>query len=116
MTVILEQISKRFGPATVIDALSATFRPGAISVLLGASGCGKTTTLRCIAGLETPDEGRITIAGTDVFRRDGGVSLPSERRELAMVFQSYAIWPHMTVRQNVGLPLRARGADARRVG
>ena len=113
MTVILEQISKRFGPATVIDALSATFRPGAISVLLGASGCGKTTTLRCIAGLETPDEGRITIAGTDVFRRDGGVSLPSERRELAMVFQSYAIWPHMTVRQNVGLPLRARGADAR---
>jgi iron(III) transport system ATP-binding protein len=113
MTVRLEQVSKRFGPTTVIDALSATFRPGAISVLLGASGCGKTTTLRCIAGLETPDEGRITIAGTDVFRRDGGVSLPPERRELAMVFQSYAIWPHMTVRQNVGLPLRARGADGR---
>jgi iron(III) transport system ATP-binding protein len=112
MTVILERISKRFGPNTVIDALSATFRPGAISVLLGASGCGKTTTLRCIAGLETPDDGRITIAGTDVFWSGGGVSLPPERRELAMVFQSYAIWPHMTVRQNVGLPLRARGADA----
>jgi len=113
MTVTLEQVSKRFGPTTVIDALSATFRPGAISVLLGASGCGKTTTLRCIAGLETPDDGRITIDGTDVFWSGGGVSLPPERRELAMVFQSYAIWPHMTVRQNVGLPLRARGADAR---
>jgi iron(III) transport system ATP-binding protein len=113
MTVTLEQVSKRFGPTIVIDALSATFRPGAISVLLGASGCGKTTTLRCIAGLETPDDGRITIAGTDVFCSGGGVSLPPERRELAMVFQSYAIWPHMTVGQNVGLPLRARDADAR---
>ena len=101
-------MSKRFGAATVIDSLSATFRPGAISVLLGASGCGKTTTLRCIAGLETPDEGRIAVAGTDVFWRERGISLPPERRELAMVFQSYAIWPHMTVRENVGLPLRAR--------
>ncbi len=113
MTVALQQVTKRFGNTTVIDALSATFRSGAISVLLGASGCGKTTTLRCIAGLETPDIGRITIAGLDVFRSEGGLSLPPERREIAMVFQSYAIWPHMTVRENVGLPLRARGADAR---
>jgi iron(III) transport system ATP-binding protein len=113
MTVTLEQVSKRFGAITVIDSLSATFRPGAISVLLGASGCGKTTTLRCIAGLETPDEGRISVDGTDVFCRQRGIALPPERRDLAMVFQSYAIWPHMTVRENVGLPLRARGANKR---
>jgi iron(III) transport system ATP-binding protein len=112
MTVTLDQVSKRFGSTVVIDNLSATFRAGAISVLLGASGCGKTTTLRCIAGLETPDEGRISIAELDVFWRAGGVSLAPERREIAMVFQSYAIWPHMTVRENVGLPLRARGVDA----
>jgi iron(III) transport system ATP-binding protein len=112
MTVTLQQVSKRFGETAVIDALSATFRSGAISVLLGASGCGKTTTLRCIAGLETPDEGRITITDLDVFWRERGVSLAPERREVAMVFQSYAIWPHMTVRDNVGLPLRARGVPS----
>lgn len=111
MTVTLEKISKRFGTVTVIDSLSATFRPGAISVLLGASGCGKTTTLRCIAGLETPDHGRIAIGEADVFRSERGLSLPPERRDIAMVFQSYAIWPHMTVRENVGLPLRTRGAN-----
>jgi iron(III) transport system ATP-binding protein len=110
MTVTLEQISKRFGAVTVIDNLSTTFRPGAISVLLGASGCGKTTTLRCIAGLETPDQGRISIDGIDAFCAERGIAVPPERRELAMVFQSYAIWPHMSVRDNVGLPLRARRA------
>jgi iron(III) transport system ATP-binding protein len=107
MTVTLEAVSKRFAAAPVIDSLTTTFRDGNISVLLGASGCGKTTTLRCIAGLETPDEGRITIGGSDVFWHARGIDLPPERRELAMVFQSYAIWPHMTVRENVGLPLRA---------
>jgi len=111
MSVALDQVSKRFGTVTVVDSLSATFRPAAISVLLGASGCGKTTTLRCIAGLETPDRGRITISDTDVFWAERGLSLPPERRDIAMVFQSYAIWPHLTVRENVGLPLRARGAS-----
>jgi len=115
MTVLLEKVTKRFETTTVIDALSATFKPGAISVLLGASGCGKTTTLRCIAGLETPDEGRIAIGATDVFSRERSISLAPEQRELAMVFQSYAIWPHMTVNENVGLPLRARGASKRDV-
>ncbi len=115
MTVLLEKVTKRFETITVIDTLSATFQPGAISVLLGASGCGKTTTLRCIAGLETPDEGRIAIGTTDVFSRERGISLAPEQRELAMVFQSYAIWPHMTVNENVGLPLRARGVGKRDV-
>ena len=113
MTVTLEKVTKRFGTATVIDSLSATFRSGAISVLLGASGCGKTTTLRCIAGLETPDEGHITIGEADVFWHEHGISLAPERRDIAMVFQSYAIWPHMTVGENVGLPLRARGIGKR---
>ncbi len=116
MSVRLEKVTKRFGTTTVIDSLSATFQPGAISVLLGASGCGKTTTLRCIAGLETPDQGRITIGTVDVFSHDNGIALAPEQRELAMVFQSYAIWPHMTVNENVGLPLRARGTSKRDIG
>jgi iron(III) transport system ATP-binding protein len=69
--------------------------------LLGPSGCGKTTTLRSIAGLERPDTGRITIEGREVFSQASGCFLPPEKRELGMVFQSYAIWPHMTVFQNV---------------
>ena len=109
MSVALEDLEKRFGTTLVIDRLSVTFAQGAISVLLGPSGCGKTTTLRCIAGLEQPDAGRISIRGQDVFSRARKVNLPPERRNLAMVFQSYAIWPHMTVAENVRLPLRARG-------
>src|ERR1700761_2504809 len=113
MSVSLEGVTKRFGATPVIQSLSTTFRDGSISVLLGASGCGKTTTLRCIAGLETPDEGRITIGDDDVFWRARNIDLPPERRELAMVFQSYAIWPHMSVRDNVGLPLRAHRVPRR---
>ena len=108
MTVSLEQVNKRFGSTTVIDNLSATFRSGAISVLLGASGCGKTTTLRCIAGLETPDNGRIVISGLDAFWRAGGVALAPERRDIAMVFQSYALYPHMRVKDNLAFGLRRR--------
>lgn len=109
MGVRLAGLSKRFGPTTVIDSLSTTFRSGAISVLLGASGCGKTTTLRCIAGLETPDDGAIVVGDTEVFHRGRGINLPPERRDISMVFQSYAIWPHMTVGENVALPLKAHG-------
>ena len=122
MSVALEGLNKRFGPLTVIDRLSVNFAQGAISVLLGPSGCGKTTTLRCIAGLEQPDSGRISVGGADVFWSERRINLPPERRNLGMVFQSYAIWPHMTVVENVRLPLRARGVvaedgeEARRVG
>jgi len=98
-------------------------RPGAFSVrdvsfavakgefftLLGPSGCGKTTTLRSIAGLETPDRGEIAIGGRTVFSSRSGVVLPVARRDIAMVFQSYAVWPHMTVAQNVAFPLDALG-------
>jgi iron(III) transport system ATP-binding protein len=76
--------------------------------LLGPSGCGKSTTLRCIAGLETPISGEIVIDGRLVFSAEKGISVPTEKRELSMVFQSYAIWPHMTVFENVAYGLKVR--------
>lgn len=119
MSIEVRGLTKRYGPLTVIDDLSLRFASGRISVLLGPSGCGKTTTLRCIAGLEDPAGGEILIEGKTVFDAARGVNLPPERRDIGMVFQSYAIWPHMTVFENVALPLKARGATtpdiARRV-
>ena len=80
-------------------------REGEFLVLLGPSGSGKTTLLRCIAGLETPDDGEILISGQTVFSKRDGIYVPPEDRQIGMVFQSYAIWPHMTVFDNVALPL-----------
>jgi iron(III) transport system ATP-binding protein len=91
-----------------IDTVSFTIAAGEIVVLLGPSGCGKTTTLRCVAGLEHPTSGRIVIGGTAYTDPEAGVLVPPRARNLGMVFQSYAVWPHMTVRQNVAYPLRAR--------
>jgi iron(III) transport system ATP-binding protein len=94
---------------------------GAFTVLLGPSGSGKTTLLRCIAGLETPDDGEIEIDGVPVFSARRKIVVPPERRRLGMVFQSYAVWPHLTVAQNIALPLKyganriARPAIAERV-
>ncbi len=110
MSVLVKGITKAFKPGTnIISDLTGEFRGGEISVLLGPSGCGKTTTLRCIAGLETPTDGEITIDGRVVYSSRQAVSLPPEKRDIGMVFQSYAIWPHMTVHENVMLPLRAHG-------
>jgi iron(III) transport system ATP-binding protein len=109
MSIEIRGLTKRYGGVTVIDDLSLRFASGRISVLLGPSGCGKTTTLRCIAGLEEPDAGRIDIEGEPVFDAGRGLNVPPERRDIGMVFQSYAIWPHMTVFENVALPLKARG-------
>ncbi len=120
MSIEIRGLTKRYGAATVIADLSLRFASGQISVLLGPSGCGKTTTLRCIAGLEEPVAGEILIEGRTVFDAAHGLNLPPERRDIGMVFQSYAIWPHMTVFENVALPLKARGTPrdeiARRVG
>jgi iron(III) transport system ATP-binding protein len=82
---------------------------GEFFTLLGPSGCGKTTTLRSIAGLETPDSGEIAIDGVPVFSSSRRLAVPVAKRDIAMVFQSYAIWPHMTVRENVAFPLDAAG-------
>src|SRR5258707_3876140 len=91
-----------------IDGVSFAVPAGEIVVLLGPSGCGKTTTLRCVAGLEHPTGGEISIAGRLVSSPERGILVPPRLRDLGMVFQSYAVWPHMTVRQNVVYPLRHR--------
>lgn len=100
---------KRFGNAAAVDDISIEVVPGQLLSLLGPSGCGKSTTLRCIAGLERPDSGTIRIGTRIVEDVKGGTFVRANARSIGMVFQSYAIWPHMTVAQNVGYPLRARG-------
>ena len=110
-SVSIRGLAKRFSgkpPTTAIDNLDLQIEQGEFLVLLGPSGCGKTTTLRCIAGLETADEGAIAFGDRTVFDAGGGVNVPPNKRNIGMVFQSYALWPHMTVRKNVGYPLRVR--------
>ncbi|WP_224389471.1 ABC transporter ATP-binding protein [Pseudonocardia sp. ICBG1293] len=91
-----------------IDDVSFAMRPGEFVVLLGPSGCGKTTLLRAIAGLETPDSGSIRIGATTGFCAAQGIAVPPEKRRISMVFQSYALWPHMTAFANVAYPLQCR--------
>ncbi|MBN8987133.1 MAG: ABC transporter ATP-binding protein [Rhizobiales bacterium] len=120
MTATLEVtgLRKQFSVGRpAIDGVSFAVPAGEIVVLLGPSGCGKTTTLRCVAGLEHPTDGEISIAGRVVSSPGSGILVPPRLRELGMVFQSYAVWPHMTVRQNVVYPLKHRKlsrADARK--
>src|SRR5438552_14738596 len=106
--VILDAIAKHFGTVRAVDHVSLEVADGELLTLLGPSGCGKTTTLRMIAGLEHNDAGRITIGGRVVSDPAAGVFVAPERREIGMVFQSYAIWPHMTVFANVAYPLEVR--------
>jgi len=106
----VERLSKVFGTGkAAIDDVSFFVPAGEIVVLLGPSGCGKTTTLRCVAGLEHPTSGEIGIGPDVVSAPERGVLVPPRQRNLGMVFQSYAVWPHMTVHQNVAYPLRTRG-------
>ena len=93
------------GRVHAVDGISLDVADGELFTLLGPSGCGKTTTLRCIAGLETPDGGEITVAGRTLFSSERRVRVPANERGLGMVFQSYAIWPHMNVQKNVAFPL-----------
>jgi iron(III) transport system ATP-binding protein len=108
----LEGVSKRFGGTLAVADLSLTVARGEAVTLLGPSGCGKTTILRMIAGLETPDSGAIEIGGATVYARESRLNLPPETRNIGMVFQNYAIWPHLTVGENVGFPLRVRRLPA----
>lgn len=102
----LERMSKLFGDQTVVNDLSLSLPAGAFTALLGPSGCGKTTTLRILAGLEQLSRGRLLLG--DRLLADEQRHLPPEERNMGMVFQSYALWPHMTVAENVGYPLKLK--------
>ena len=108
-TLDVSDLRKQFSVGRpAIDGVNFAVPAGEIVVLLGPSGCGKTTTLRCVAGLEHPTSGTISIAGRIVSSPAHGILLPPRLRNIGMVFQSYAVWPHMTVRQNVIYPLKHR--------
>ena len=111
--VIVQQLVKTFGTgpgaAPALKGVSLEVEAGELMVLLGPSGCGKSTVLRCIAGLERPTAGRILVGGVDV------TDTPPQARDVAMVFQNYALYPHMTVCENIGFPLRMRGLPAAEV-
>jgi len=106
-TLRVEGLSKIYAGSTGgVKTVDFTLKSGTFFTLLGPSGCGKTTTLRCIAGLETPNLGAIRLGDTSFFDAQAGANIPLNRRNIGMVFQSYAIWPHLTVFENVAFPLR----------
>ncbi|OGQ79261.1 MAG: hypothetical protein A3F90_02555 [Deltaproteobacteria bacterium RIFCSPLOWO2_12_FULL_60_19] len=113
MSVEIRNLTKVFGVGEkgvfAVRGVSLTVEKGAFLTLLGPSGCGKTTTLRCLAGLERPDEGEIILSGQVVVSTSRGIYMPVNQRPIGMVFQSYAIWPHMTVFRNVAYPLQSMG-------
>ena len=108
MKIELKEIGKYFGNDFQIEHLNMTIESKEFTTFLGPSGCGKTTILRMIAGLETPDEGEIWFDDICVFSSKRKINLPPEKRNLGFVFQDFALWPHMTVFENVAFPLRAR--------
>ena len=95
--ILLKGIVKSYGKEVVVKNLDLSVKPDEFLTILGPSGCGKTTTLRMIAGLEEPDQGTIQLGDRVVFSRNDGVVIPPEARGLGLIFQSYALWPHMTL-------------------
>src|SRR4051812_13862837 len=108
VAVLVEDVSRTFGDFVAVNHVSLKVERGEFVTLLGPSGCGKTTTLRMVAGLEQNTGGRISIADRVVSDAASGLFVPPDHRQLGMVFQSYAIWPHMTVFDNVAYPLKIR--------
>lgn len=104
-SITINNLTKKFGDVVAINNVSLTIEPGSFLTLLGPSGCGKTTLLRCIAGLEDPDGGEIYIGDKLVFSYNKGISIPPGQRELGLVFQNYALWPHMKVDKNITFAL-----------
>jgi multiple sugar transport system ATP-binding protein len=103
--IIIKNLTKKFGDVVAVNNVSVTIDPGSFLTLLGPSGCGKTTLLRCISGLEDPDDGEIIIGDKLVYSRSKGISLPAGERDLGLVFQNYALWPHMNVYKNITFAL-----------
>lgn len=104
--IVLKNLTKRWGKFYGTDNLNLTIHDASFVTLLGPSGCGKTTTLRMIAGLETPTSGQITIGGETVFDSEKGINIPANKRKVGFLFQNYALWPNMTVYQNIAFGLK----------
>ena len=104
----LKGIKKSYGKELAVHNLDLTVNSGDFLTILGPSGCGKTTLLRAIAGLEEPDSGEIQFGDRMVFSQIEGVIIPPEKRNVGFIFQSYALWPHMTVEQNITLALKEK--------
>jgi ABC-type sugar transport system ATPase subunit len=104
-TIRINNLTKHFGNVVALNSVSLVIEPGTFLTLLGPSGCGKTTLLRCLAGLEEPDGGEIFIGDKLIFCYDKGISLPPGKREMGLVFQNYALWPHMKVNKNITFAL-----------
>lgn len=107
--ITIENLVLHYGRHRAVKGLDLTVKEGEALVLLGQSGCGKTSTMRCVAGLEVPTSGRISLGERVVFDGASGVNVPPNKRNVGMVFQSYAVWPHRTVFENVSFPLRMKG-------
>jgi iron(III) transport system ATP-binding protein len=110
--LVVEDLHLAYGDNPILKGVSMTLNPGEVVALLGASGSGKTTILRSVAGLEQPSRGRISIGSAVLYDGAAGIDLPVEKRNLGLVFQSYALWPHRTVFGNVAYGLRLRGTAA----
>lgn len=109
--VRIEKLVKRFGSVKAVAGVDIHIPEGKIITLLGPSGCGKTTTLRCVAGFENADEGKIWIGDQLIFDAKEKINISPQKRGMGMVFQSYAVWPHMSVFENIAFPLRIRKAS-----
>jgi ABC-type sugar transport system ATPase subunit len=109
LPIEFRNLTKRYGGAVAVDDVSLRVEAGEFLTLLGPSGCGKTTILRCLAGLEVPDSGSITIGDRVVSDAERSIFVPPGKRGLGLVFQSYALWPHMTVEQNIAFGLEIQG-------
>jgi ABC-type Fe3+/spermidine/putrescine transport system ATPase subunit len=115
MECTVTNLSKLFKGKPALNDVSATFPEGKITVILGPSGSGKTTLLRCIAGLETADVGNIMLGGRAVFDSAKSVNVPPHKRDIGMVFQSYGLWPHLTVAGNIGFPLKIKNMGSAQI-
>ena len=110
--LVVDDLHLQYGDTQILKGVSLTLKPGEVVALLGASGSGKTTLLRSVAGLESPSRGRIAIGEAVLYDGAAGIDMPVEKRSLGLVFQSYALWPHRTVFENVAYGLRLRGTSA----